>query len=138
MRRFAPAKIVFTRLHRVSARTHATDTFPVHRKMYFTLHPDTISRVVLVDHLVDVGEHILETREVQDAPGHKVATRAKISQAIRTATLNPDHGELMPKPPNYKQQKKQREDTQKRRNEQEQQRKSERKNNDAPFDPPFH
>jgi hypothetical protein len=41
-------------------------------------------------------------------------------------------GELMPKPPNYKQDKKRREEAQKRRNEQEQQRKAERKNKGFP------
>jgi len=41
-------------------------------------------------------------------------------------------GELMPRPPNYKQNKQRREDAQKRKNEQEQQRKAERKNRDLP------
>jgi hypothetical protein len=44
-------------------------------------------------------------------------------------------GELMPKPPNYKQDKKRREEAQKRKNLEEQQRKAERKNKD-PSAPP--
>jgi hypothetical protein len=44
----------------------------------------------------------------------------------------PITGDIMAKPPNYKQEKKRREEAQKRRNEQEQQRQVERKNKDLP------
>jgi hypothetical protein len=52
--------------------------------------------------------------------------------------FRPTPGELMPRPPNYKQQKQRREDAQKRKNQEEQQRKAERKNRDLPQQPDSH
>jgi hypothetical protein len=57
------------------------------------------------------------------------------ADVLRSQLIISNAGELMPRPPNYKQDKKRREDAQKRRNEQEQQRQAERKNKDAPYPP---
>jgi hypothetical protein len=54
------------------------------------------------------------------------------SVKLRPWTFQRTSGELMPRPPNYKQDKKRREDAQKRKNEQEQQRKAERKQGGFP------